>query len=131
MSKLQRSIMANEDELNRRAAIVLQDAMNDPRWETIGRIAQSLDLLGGYPTVPQSESLHALVAPDGIMVTIVDKSVSQQDLEEIVRSDIIHRLLREEHVEHMQAGKSLLECMALLVPKFASLKTSYKLEKLG
>jgi hypothetical protein len=123
--------MKNEDELNRRAAIVLREAMDDPRFEVVGRLAQSLDLLGGYPTISRSESLHALVAPDGVMVRIVDKSISQQDLEEIVRADIMHRLLREEHVEHIRMGKSLVECLELLVPKFARLKTVYKLERLS
>jgi len=124
--------MDDEDELGHRALVALQEAMDDPRWESIKTFAMVLDLFGGYPKVPDGDSsLYTLVAPDGVTVRVVDRTIPQQDLMEIVRSDVLHRLLREEHAEHIRRGMHLLDCMEILVPKFAHLKTKYRLEKLG
>ena len=123
--------MSDEDELNRSAMAALQEAMNDPRFESIGQLAQSADLLGRYPMLSGSGDLHSLVAPDGVTIRVIDKSVSQLDLEEIVRNDILRRVLREEHRVLLEQSKGLLECMEILLPRFVSLKAMYKLEKLG
>ena len=48
-----------------------------------------------------------------------------------VRLDILRRQLREEHAVLIQQGKRLLDCMVILMPRFAALKAGYKLEALG
>ena len=113
-----------------RVKAVLVEASCDPRWSEICRSSQRLDLDGAYPRVPSS-GLAALVAPDGVMVRVVDCKFPQSDLEDLVRLDILRRQLREEHAVLIQQGKSLIDCMAILMPRFAALKAGYKLEALG
>lgn len=114
----------------RRVKAVLVEASNDPRWSEICRLSQRLALDGIYPTVPTS-GLAALVAPDGVTIRVVDSHLQQLDLEDLVRLDILRRQLREEHAALIREGKSLLDCMAILMPRFAVLKAGYKLEALG
>ena len=113
-----------------RVKAVLVEASCDPRWAEICQLSTRLALDVSYPTVPTS-GLAALVAPDGVMVRVVDCKFPQSDLDELVRLDILHRQLREEHAVLIREGKSLLDCMAILMPRFVALKAEYKLEALG
>ena len=120
----------SDDVLNEKALAALVEAGRDPRWAEIFREMQSHVRLADYPPVP-TDGIAALVAPDGVTVRVVDQHISQDDLRDAVRHDVIWRMLREQHRRLMLEGKDFLGCAQILFPKIAGIASAYKLEKLS
>lgn len=89
------------------------------------------ELDGGYPEVPKGPGLFALTAPDGITVKVVSQGMSFYELRDIVRGDVIRRLMRDFFAQGMAGGKTLDQLTVLGLPKVMHLKRQYRLEKLG
>lgn len=87
-------------------------------------------LVGKVLTPSHEDGLFELVAPDGILVKVVDRRIGLMELQNLIRADISSRMLRNTFVRMIEEGKSDEEISALTFPKFLEVKRGYRLEKL-
>ena len=80
---------------------------------------------------PTDQGLYALMSPDGIMVKVVDKTITKAELENMIWDDISTRVMRE----YFEPGKQDPSVRKRLIvdsfPEYLRLRKLYRLERIG
>jgi hypothetical protein len=105
--------------------------MSDGELEARMELIKGLSQLLGYPACPAEPGLYALMAPDDVMVRVVDGSLSSAQLRDFILHDAAGRMVRDERHECQLAGMTEEETCRRLMPKVLDFKSRYRLERLA
>jgi hypothetical protein len=94
-------------------------------------VEELVEWVSSYPDPPATPGLYALIAPDGVMVRVVDERTSRADLRSLVVEDIYRRMLRPVCAELVGEGKLFDEITGELTSRAVELKKQYHLDKLA
>lgn len=88
------------------------------------------DLYNGFPVCPTEPGLYALVAADDILIRVVSEKISEDEIMDLVRDDIVGRLFKSENARLANQGMTTTEIMVATFPRLVVLKRQYHLDKL-
>ena len=105
------------------------EAFVEEMWQSNRALLE--DFCHNYPAVPTEPGLHALVAADGVTVGVVAPGVGEEELCQMVRDDVIHRMLRHFFADAAARGRAPEQVSEEVFARVCELKRRYRLEKLG
>ena len=88
------------------------------------------DFVHGYPAIPPGPGLHALLAPDGVLVRVIDSSMEAKELHRVILHDVVNRMLRSFNRECVKKGMSFDSITDATFAKLLVLKRLYRVERL-
>jgi hypothetical protein len=82
-------------------------------------------------TPPTEQGPYALMAPDGIMVMVVDRAITQDDLEAMIRDDVSKRMMRSFFEQGKANHRNPAQLIVESFPEYLRLRKQYRLERLS
>ncbi len=88
------------------------------------------DFINSYPTIPREPGLYAVMAPDEIMVKVVEPSMGLKEIRRTILHDVAGRMLRGFYQDCVEQGMSFDRITDAAFPRLLAMKKLYRLEKL-